>query len=114
MRNTPADDAAVLNTIADIREAINGLRFDGVYEPNGADRELIPAEVAASKLGIETKRLLGYGLRNKVGDPIGGLIDGKVYFYAWSLEPLRKRLAVRGSAATNARPVSSSLTSDKG
>jgi hypothetical protein len=54
--------------------------------------ELIPLEQAATRLGIEPKRLLGYALRNRVGDPIGGLVDGKPYLYDWSLATLRAKL----------------------
>lgn len=100
MRNAHADDAAVLAKIADIRDSFKGLRDPAVYAGNAHDHGLIPAELAAEKLGIELKRLLGFGLRNEVGDPIGGVIDGQVYFYDWSLEPLRKRLRAAADQPT--------------
>jgi hypothetical protein len=50
--------------------------------------DLVPVSEAASELGIEPKRLLGYMMRNKIGDPIG---DGKMV-YGWSCATLADRL----------------------
>ncbi len=56
--------------------------------------ELIPVAEGAAILDIEVKRLLGYMLRNGLGDPIG---DG-VHVYAGSLEWTRHRLADTSAA----------------
>ena len=55
--------------------------------------DLIPCERAAALIGIEPKRLLGYLIRNKVGDPIGGETPEGIMVYGWSLKTLQERLA---------------------
>ena len=55
--------------------------------------DLIPYERAAALIGVSPKRLLGYLMRNKVGDPIS---DGKDV-YGWSCKTLAERLADHSS-----------------
>lgn len=47
--------------------------------------DLIAYEKAAALIGIEPKRLLGRMVRNKLGDPIGGMTPEGIKVYAWSL-----------------------------
>ena len=56
-------------------------------------QDLIPYERAAALIGIEPKRLLGYLMRNKVGDPIGGETPDGIMVYGWSLKTLAERTA---------------------
>lgn len=56
--------------------------------------DLIPLNEAAARLGIEPKRLLGYCIRNGLGDPIAGNTPDGIMVYAWSLEATRQRLGV--------------------
>lgn len=55
--------------------------------------DLIPYERAAALIGVEPKRLLGYMIRNKVGDPIGGDTPEGIMVYEWSMKELKQRLA---------------------
>ncbi len=59
------------------------------------EEETISLEEAAARLGIEPKRLLGFAMQNKVGDPIG---DGR-WFYPSSLAGLAARLGAVKSVA---------------
>ena len=43
--------------------------------------DLIPYEAAAALIGVEPKRLLGWMLRNRVGDPIGGETPDGIMVY---------------------------------
>ena len=54
--------------------------------------DLIPYERAAALIGVEPKRLLGYMIRNKVGDPIGGDTPEGIMVYEWSMKELKQRL----------------------
>jgi hypothetical protein len=54
----------------------------------------ISLEEAAQRLNIEPKRLLGFCMRNKVGDPIS---DGR-WVYPSSLETLKRRVATSHSS----------------
>lgn len=54
---------------------------------------LIPLQAAADQLCIEPKRLLGFLMRNKLQDPIGGDTPEGIMVYEWSLADLRQRLA---------------------
>jgi hypothetical protein len=109
VRNSHADDAAVLAGIADIRDSFRDLGQHDVQQKRtfgaaknagiSADSEdLLDIETAAAELGIQPKRLRGFIFRNRVGDPIGDM----QYVYRWSLEPLRKRL--RASAPISVAP----------
>ena len=69
--------------------------------------DLIPYEAAAALIGVSPKRLLGYLIRNKVGDPIGGeTIDG-IMVYEWSLKTLAERASSHSIVST---PTSSGVT----
>lgn len=57
------------------------------------DADLIPVSDAAASLGISEKRMIGFMARQSLYDPIGGDTPDGLMVYAWSLEPLRKRLA---------------------
>jgi len=63
--------------------------------------DLIPYERAAALIGIEPKRLLGWLLRNRVGDPIGGDTPDGVMVYEWSMKELKQRLADHSTVATH-------------
>ena len=60
--------------------------------------DLIPYEAAAALIGVEPKRLLGYMMRNKLQDPIGGDTPDGIMVYEWSLEETRKRLTADSTA----------------
>jgi hypothetical protein len=64
------------------------------------DDDLIPYERAAALIGIEPKRLLGYLIRNKCGDPIGGETPDGIMVYEWSMKELKRRLADHSGDAT--------------
>lgn len=57
------------------------------------DSDLIPVSEAATQLGISEKRMIGFMARCSLYDPIGGDTPDGLMVYAWSLDPLRKRLA---------------------
>ena len=60
-------------------------------------RKVNKRDEAAAALGMEPKRLLGFMLRQRVDDPIGGQAeDGKIYVYGWSCKGVA---AVTDSAA---------------
>ena len=54
--------------------------------------DLIPYERAAALIGVEPKRLLGYMIRNKVGDPIGGDTPEGIMVFEWTMKELKQRL----------------------
>ena len=58
------------------------------------EEETVSLEEAATRCGMEPKRLLGFAMRNKVGDPIG---DGR-WFYPSSLATWIAKRAVHDSA----------------
>lgn len=64
------------------------------------DDDLIAYEAAAALIGVSPKRLLGYCLRNKVGDPIGGETPEGIMVYGWSCKTLAHRLADHSDGAT--------------
>ncbi len=66
--------------------------------------DLIPYEAAAALIGVSQKRLLGYLMRNHVGDPIGGETPDGIMVYEWSLKTLAESTANHSSVA----PVTSS------
>ncbi|MBZ4252009.1 hypothetical protein LAJ57_13995, partial [Streptococcus pneumoniae] len=55
--------------------------------------DLVAYERAAALIGIEPKRMLGYLIRNKVGDPIGGETPDGIMVYGWSCKTLAERTA---------------------
>ena len=61
--------------------------------------DLIPYERAAALIGVSPKRLLGYLIRNKVGDPIGGETTEGIMVYGWSCKTLAERLANHSDVA---------------
>ena len=61
--------------------------------------DLIPYEAAAALIGVSPKRLLGYLIRNKVGDPIGGDTPDGITVYGWSLKTLAERTANHSTGA---------------
>ena len=61
--------------------------------------DLIPYEAAAALIGVSPKRLLGYLIRNKVGDPIGGDTPDGITVYGWSLKTLAERTANHSDGA---------------
>ena len=63
------------------------------------DDDLIPYERAAALIGVEPKWLLGWLLRNRVGDPIGGETPDGIMVYEWSMKELKQRLALTSSVA---------------
>lgn len=63
--------------------------------------DLIPYEKAAALIGIEPKRLLGYLIRNKVGDPIGGETPEGIMVYGWSLKTLAERVSSHSTEVTS-------------
>lgn len=59
--------------------------LDTAYVPHYEGEEVaISLEEAAARLGMEPKRLLGFAIVNKIGNPIG---DGR-WFYPSSLKTL--------------------------
>ena len=65
------------------------------------DDDLIPYERAAALIVVEPKRLLGWMLRNRVGDPIGGETEDGIMVYGWSLKTVRERLANHSTVVTH-------------
>jgi hypothetical protein len=63
--------------------------------------DLIPYERAAALIGVEPKRLLGWLMRNKVGDPIGGETASGIMVYEWSLKTLAERTTNHSDGATD-------------
>ena len=63
--------------------------------------DLIPYERAAALIGVSPKRLLGWMLRNRVGDPIGGETQDGIMVYEWSMKELKQRLALTSTVATS-------------
>ncbi len=62
--------------------------------------DLIPYERAAALIGVSPKRLLGYLIRNKCGDPIGGETPEGIMVYEWSMKELKQRLADHSIVST--------------
>ena len=69
-------------------------------EGESVNDDLIPYKRAAALIGVSPKRLLGWLIRNRVGDPIGGDTHEGIMVYEWSMKELKQRLANHSTVAT--------------